>query len=78
MRRSARCGNRGKSRSIPHRRNAHHDAIKAAAAGITVVCTLHSNSERATLKRLQQRLTAAFPELPVLLSQVDRDPFSVR
>ena len=56
----------------------HHDAIKAAAAGLTVVCTLHSNSERITLKRLQQRLTQALPELPVLLSQADRDPFSIQ
>ena len=24
----------------------HHDAVKAAAAGVTAVCTLHSNSER--------------------------------
>ena len=27
----------------------HHDALKAANAGLTVVCTLHSNSERASL-----------------------------
>src|SRR5262249_50917323 len=25
----------------------HHDAIRAVRAGVTVVCTLHSNSERA-------------------------------
>ena len=37
----------------------HHDAIKAARAGVTVVCTLHSNSERATLKRLKSRLEEA-------------------
>src|SRR5204863_9390253 len=30
----------------------HHDALKAARAGMTVVCTLHSNSERFALKRL--------------------------
>jgi dinuclear metal center YbgI/SA1388 family protein len=56
----------------------HHDAIKAARAGITVVCTLHSNSERATLKRLKQRLEQALPGLVCHLSQQDRDPFSVR
>ena len=56
----------------------HHDAVKAAAAGLTVVCTLHSNSERATLKRLKERLSAALPGLTLHVSQVDRDPFSIR
>ena len=56
----------------------HHDALKAAGAGVTVVCTLHSNSERATLKRLKARLEQALPGLAVTLSRSDRDPFSVR
>ena len=56
----------------------HHDAIKAAAAGVTVVCTLHSNSERATLKRLKERLEKELPGLASHLSQLDRDPFAVR
>ncbi|MDB5298655.1 MAG: Nif3-like dinuclear metal center hexameric protein [Phycisphaerales bacterium] len=56
----------------------HHDALKAAAAGMTVVCTLHSNSERVTLARLKQRLEAALPGLQFLLSGVDADPFAVR
>ena len=56
----------------------HHDAIKAARAGVTVVCTLHSNSERAALKRLKQRLEEARPGLSCRLSQADRDPFHVR
>jgi dinuclear metal center YbgI/SA1388 family protein len=56
----------------------HHDALKAAGAGMTVVCTLHSNSERATLKRLKQRLEKELPELGCHLSQLDRDPFLVR
>lgn len=56
----------------------HHDALRAAAAGITVVCTLHSNSERITLRRLLDRLKERLPELPVLLSQKDRDPFQIR
>jgi dinuclear metal center YbgI/SA1388 family protein len=56
----------------------HHDAIKAARAGVTVVCTLHSNSERLTLRRLKSRLEAALPNLPAILSRTDRDPFSVR
>jgi dinuclear metal center YbgI/SA1388 family protein len=56
----------------------HHDAIKAVRAGMTVVCTLHSNSERAVLKRLKMRLEERLPGLPVLLSRQDRDPFSIR
>jgi dinuclear metal center YbgI/SA1388 family protein len=56
----------------------HHDAIKAANAGMTVVCTLHSNSERAVLKRLAQRLSAALPAVTFEPSQSDRDPFEIR
>jgi dinuclear metal center YbgI/SA1388 family protein len=56
----------------------HHDALRAAASGMTVVCTLHSNSERASLRRLQDRLMEKAPGLAVQLSQADRDPFSVR
>jgi hypothetical protein len=56
----------------------HHDAIKAANAGVTVVCVLHSNSERAVLKRLAQNLSARLPGLAVQLSQRDRDPFEIR
>jgi dinuclear metal center YbgI/SA1388 family protein len=55
----------------------HHDAIKAANAGLTVVCTLHSNSERPVLKRLARRLTEALPELPNQISRADCDPFAV-
>lgn len=56
----------------------HHDAIKAARAGLTVVCTLHSNSERATLRRLKQRLESALPGLACHLSRSDCDPFQIR
>jgi dinuclear metal center YbgI/SA1388 family protein len=56
----------------------HHDALRAARAGMTVVCTLHSNSERAVLTRLKGRLEDSLPGLPVLLSRQDRDPFAVR
>jgi dinuclear metal center YbgI/SA1388 family protein len=55
----------------------HHDALKAAAAGVTVVCTLHSNSERAVLKRLKTRLEERLPGLSASLSRHDRDPFAV-
>lgn len=56
----------------------HHDALKAIRAGMTVICTLHSNSERAVLKRVKARLEAACPGLPVALSRMDRDPFAIR
>jgi dinuclear metal center YbgI/SA1388 family protein len=55
----------------------HHDALKAAQAGITVICTLHSNSERAVLKRLAEQLRQRLPGLPIHVSQKDRDPFTV-
>jgi putative NIF3 family GTP cyclohydrolase 1 type 2 len=54
----------------------HHDVLKAAAMGLTVVCTLHSNSERAVLSRLRDRITAA-AKVSVQISAADRDPFSI-
>ncbi len=56
----------------------HHDALAATRAGMTVACTLHSNSERAALPRLAERLAARLPALTVLVSAIDRDPFTVR
>jgi len=56
----------------------HHDALKAARLGMTVVCALHSNSERAILPRIGARLAAALPGLRIEVSTEDRDPFVVR
>jgi dinuclear metal center YbgI/SA1388 family protein len=56
----------------------HHDALAAATSGMTVICTLHSNSERASLTRLRDRLQQHLPALPIHLSRADRDPFAVR
>ena len=56
----------------------HHDAIRAARTGMTVVCVLHSNSERAVMKRVKDRLEERLPGLTYLVSQTDRDPFEVR
>lgn len=56
----------------------HHDALRAAAAGVTVVCTLHSNSERITLSKLAERLTNELPAVAWQVSAVDADPFSIR
>lgn len=55
----------------------HHDALRAAAAGVTVACALHSNSERRTLDGLAGRLREALPGAAVTVSTVDRDPFRV-
>jgi dinuclear metal center YbgI/SA1388 family protein len=56
----------------------HHDAIRAARAGMTVACVLHSNSERAVMARLKSRLEEELPGLVYLISQSDRDPFVIR
>lgn len=55
----------------------HHDALRAAWAGMTVVCTLHSNSERIALKSLADRLRQKLPAMAFDLSQADADPFRV-
>ncbi len=54
----------------------HHDALACARAGLTVVSTLHSNSERTALGGLEQSLRARCPGLDVLRSGADRDPFA--
>lgn len=53
----------------------HHDALRAARLGMTVVCVLHSNSERAALKPLRARLADLLKGVDVRLSERDRDPF---
>lgn len=55
----------------------HHDALRAAKRGMTVVCALHSNSERAALARIRDRIAEALPELSASVSAEDRDPFVV-
>lgn len=55
----------------------HHDAIKAANANLTVVCTLHSNSERLILQSLIKQLSKKYPELKLHQSQCDHEPFKI-
>jgi dinuclear metal center YbgI/SA1388 family protein len=55
----------------------HHDALRAAEANVTVVCALHSNSERITLEPLRARIGSALPSLALASSQIDRDPFAI-
>ena len=55
----------------------HHDALRAAKANMTMVCALHSNSERAALSRIRDRLAAKLPGIEISSSTEDRDPFEV-
>jgi len=55
----------------------HHDALAAAAAGMTVACVGHSNSERIALSGLAARLGDVLPGLRVVVSKQDRDPFEI-
>jgi dinuclear metal center YbgI/SA1388 family protein len=56
----------------------HHDALRAAEAGLTLVCTMHSNSERGALGRLGEGLARRLPGLAWAQSAADADPFRVR
>lgn len=55
----------------------HHDALKAQRAGMSVICTLHSNSERVALTSLAARLRERVAGVDFTLSQTDRDPFVI-
>lgn len=55
----------------------HHQALRVAARGLTVVCVLHSNSERTALRRMQASLIDLLPGVDVELSDADRDPFQI-
>lgn len=55
----------------------HHDALAAARRGVTVVATLHSNSERAAVRAYAERLAARLPGVGVATSVADADPFVV-
>lgn len=53
----------------------HHDALAATAAGLDVICTRHSTSERGALAALEKRLSESLPGVTVERSREDRDPF---
>ena len=55
----------------------HHDALRAAASGLTVVCALHSCSERVALAALARRLGELLPGVAIERSAADRDPFTI-
>jgi dinuclear metal center YbgI/SA1388 family protein len=54
----------------------HHDAI-AAKAKMTVVCALHSNSERIAMKMLAAKLNEKCSGFEAIQSEADRDPFQI-
>jgi dinuclear metal center YbgI/SA1388 family protein len=53
----------------------HHDALRADAAGLSLIATRHSTSERCALPALEHRLAALLPGVAVVRSEADRDPF---
>ena len=84
----ARRGVRGQRRG-PHRRRArlggapaldgevrHHDALRATARGLVVVCTRHSTSERGALAHLARRLVGLLPGVAVTASTRDINPLA--
>lgn len=54
----------------------HHDALRAAASGLALVCTRHSVSERAALVELAKRLAELLPSVSVTRAASDADPLA--
>ena len=54
----------------------HHHAIDAARLGLSLVAAGHYATEFPVTAAVAERLRAAFPELEVLVSTEDRDPFT--
>jgi len=55
----------------------HNEALSAARRGVTIVATLHSNSERAAVRAYARRLASRLPDVVVESSVADADPFTV-
>jgi dinuclear metal center YbgI/SA1388 family protein len=55
----------------------HHEALSAVRAGMTVIMTGHSNTERMALEPLRRRLEEKLPAVHFVLSKIDRDPYRV-
>ncbi len=55
----------------------HHDALRAALRGVTVIAALHSNSERRAVRAFAAALGDAAPGLDVTASTADADPFVI-
>lgn len=60
----------------------HHSALRAIQQGKTLVTVFHSNSERGYLRevlrpKLEEQLRAQVPEAEVVVSECDKDPFTI-
>jgi putative NIF3 family GTP cyclohydrolase 1 type 2 len=60
----------------------HHSALRAIQQGKTLITVFHSNSERGYLRevlkpRLEQELKASVAEAEVVVSEYDKDPFTI-
>lgn len=60
----------------------HHSALRAIQQGRILVQVFHSNSERGYLQKvllplLQGQLRSVVPEAEVVLSEFDKDPFTI-
>lgn len=55
---------------------AHHIALEAKAKGITLVAAGHYATERPVVPVVAEYLRRQFPEVPVLESKADLDPYS--
>lgn len=54
----------------------HHDALRAVARGLVLVCTRHSTSERGALGHLARHLSERLPGVTVALTALDQDPLA--
>lgn len=55
----------------------HHDVLRAASQGCSVILAGHTNTERGWLKVLQRRLRKSLPDVAFDLSRSDRDPLQL-
>ncbi len=56
----------------------HHDALDAAAVGVTLFAATHFSTERWIVPVLARRLSDAFGDLRVYQSEADAEPFAFR
>ncbi len=54
----------------------HHDALDAAAAGVSLVLAGHFSTEFPVVPVMADRLIKRFPDLQVTISRKSRDPFA--
>lgn len=55
----------------------HHSVLELLRAEVSVLCTLHTNSERLVLSRLADRLRTTLPGVEWIVSSRDRDPLRI-